>query len=90
MSEFDIEKWEVKRRKGKWHFVITVGVLQIGMVSAVLYTLIKYVVSSGSFLLITPSIAFTLFPTLGIFLGLLFWSVAERAYKKALKENENT
>jgi hypothetical protein len=85
-----LEEWEKIRTKGKWHYILTYGVLLWGVSTAILFSLLTtFVMGEQASFLITLPLSIVLFPLGGIAWGYFMWIFSEKAYKKS-KISEQT
>jgi hypothetical protein len=80
--ELDTEylpKWEVIRKRGKWRFVVMYGVVIFGGLLFVISVAISSLVGSHFWIRREDII---ISPLAGLFVGLLAWRRAEKAYWK--------
>ncbi|WP_312370090.1 hypothetical protein [Stenotrophomonas sp.] len=73
MQAGNIEKWQNIRSKGMLRFVVVRGILGWGLGTAVLFTLIQWLMGGAKEVPQTWAISFVLFPVAGIFWGMFMW-----------------
>ena len=81
LDEAQLARWAVTREKGKARFILLHGMLGWGLTTAVLYSLLMWLVMDASLKVLLP-IALILFPIGGLLWGWCVWSFSERAFHK--------
>lgn len=85
MNHIQQKNWEAKQAKGMWRFILLFGVLQWGVTTALIFSLIMSVTKQDrSFLDILQSAIIT-FPLSGIFFGGVMWRLSQSKYEKSMK-----
>jgi len=80
MSAQNIEKLKALVEKGKWSYVLKIGVLGWGVPTAVIWSVTMQFKGSIPFI---KSLLFALaiFPACGVLFGLIMWFFVKRQYK---------
>lgn len=81
----NIKAWEQQRAKGKWHFVLKIGLLW-SLLTIAGFTLFEYLLDGRIRIEILP-FKILMFVALGFVLGLILWGIGEKKYQKYLEEN---
>ncbi|WP_020674469.1 hypothetical protein [Geopsychrobacter electrodiphilus] len=81
MNKKQIKNWEATRSKGKKRFVLISGVLNWGVLTAILWSLVMSY-TSGSRFLNYFLIAIVVFPIGGVLFGHVTWNFMEKKYLK--------
>lgn len=88
MNEKQIKRWEAIRQKGKWHFVLLDGIVKWGFSTAILSSLLTYLITplfnnhTVSFSPTNLLLSFVIFSIMGILFGLSLWWLAESRYQQ--------
>jgi len=85
-----MKKWAETRKKGKWIFIFKFGVLNWGVVTAILFSLLMHLIDPEPKIWLRPLISLVVFPLGGIFFGLWLWWSSEKNYKGFVQRQGNT
>lgn len=86
-------RWEKARQSGKNKFIIYTGILQWGLITGALWSIIMFLMSkdpkniSHFSSILVPAII--IFPICGYFMGLITWNGAEKKYQKYIQEKQS-
>lgn len=80
-TDGQFSKWEGIRKQGFLRFVLVRGVLGWGLGTAILYSLIMWLVSDIAMSKLLP-LALMLFPLLGLLWGAFMWWFIDRKYRQ--------
>lgn len=74
-------QWAITRQKGKARFILLRGVLGWGLTTAILYSLVLWLVLDTDIKMLLP-ISLVIFPMGGLLWGWSMWHFHERLFKK--------
>ena len=89
MKDDQFKAWEIKRKKGKFHFVLIHGILSFGLPMFVVMAFISKPFIDG-FSSETAIAHFITWPLAGLIFGVIVWHLAEYNYKVELVRRTNT
>lgn len=89
MNEKQIQQWEILRKQGKIIFVVKKGVIQWGVLTALLFSVLMQFVQPREPIWFRLLLSLIIFPFGGIFYGLWVWANVEKKYQKFLSAKEN-
>ena len=81
LNEQQLARWSITRQKDKTSFILMNGALGWGLTTAVLYSLLMWLVTDANLKFLLP-FALILFPVGGLLWGWCVWTFSERAFHK--------
>jgi hypothetical protein len=89
MNEKQMQQWKTLRKQGKITFIIKKGLIQWGVLTALLFSVLMHFVQPEYPIWLRPLISLIIFPFGGIFYGLWVWAIGEKKYQKFLSAQES-
>lgn len=82
-----LERWEKRRAKGKWNFILIHGVLAWGVSTGILWSLVFHLVINAMFFKVpflpVFALSIVVFPLGGVAWGYWMWIYFEKVYWEA-------